>query len=299
MVAKTKVQICYRGSLKSCNYSCSYCPFSKRKSSAKELQQDRKALFRFVESIEGPYGHVQAVQIVPYGEALLHDYYWEALARLSVTGKMQAVGAQTNGSFPVEKKLKIYDLAGGNFSKLRLWLSFHPSMTSIEDFLKQCQALEENSILYCVGAVGIMENLPLIQQLREKLPEYIYLWINKLDTVKYGTAYKPALDEVEAFSKVDPYYPLECRHYPVKPQFCREYAFVEADGSVKSCNISQSVWGNWYQDEGEEEIEEINCRKKECNCFLAYCRQRDDEKLRDFGPYPMFRLPASYLSKRR
>ena len=80
MEVKTKTQICYRGSLKSCNYSCSYCPFSKKKSSTKELQQDREALFRFVESIEGPCGHVQAVQIVPYGEALLHGYYWEALA---------------------------------------------------------------------------------------------------------------------------------------------------------------------------------------------------------------------------
>lgn len=293
MDAKTK--LCYRGSLKSCNYSCSYCPFSKKKTTIKELQQDKEALFRFVKSIEGPYHHVQAVQIIPYGEALVHDYYWEALARLSLTSNMQAVGAQTNASFSVDKKLEVYDRTGGQRSKLRLWLSFHPSMTSLEGFLRQCELLDKNHILYCVGAVGIMENLAVIQQLRCQLPGHIYMWINKPDVSKNNAIYKPSLEEVEAFSQVDPYYMLECRHYPAREEFCTEYAFVEADGNVKLCNISQTVLGNWYQNNKKMDGTKKHCNKKECNCYLAYCRRKDEERLQDFGVFPMFRIPVSQV----
>ncbi len=293
MDAKTK--LCYRGSLKSCNYSCSYCPFSKKKTTVKELKQDQEALFRFVKSIEERYHHVQAVQIVPYGEALIHDYYWEALARLSSVSNIQAIGAQTNASFSVDRKLEVFYISGGERSKLRLWLSFHPSMISLEKFLKQCELLEKSHISYCVGAVGMMENLPLIQQLRSQLPEHIYMWINKPDISKYNTSYKPTMEEVEAFLKVDPYYTLECRHYPAREEFCAEYAFVEADGSVKLCNISQTVLGNWYQDSKETDDMEKHCNKKECNCYLAYCRRKDDERLQDFGLFPMFRIPVSQV----
>ncbi len=43
--------ICYRGSLKSCNYRCSYCPFSKHRASVQELEKDRQNFGRFCESI--------------------------------------------------------------------------------------------------------------------------------------------------------------------------------------------------------------------------------------------------------
>ena len=42
------LSIYYRGSLKSCNYDCSYCPFTKQRDSRDELAHDASALRRFV-----------------------------------------------------------------------------------------------------------------------------------------------------------------------------------------------------------------------------------------------------------
>lgn len=44
--------ILYRGCLKSCNYNCSYCPFSKHGMSVKELEKDKKQWFAFIESLQ-------------------------------------------------------------------------------------------------------------------------------------------------------------------------------------------------------------------------------------------------------
>ena len=42
----------YRGSLDSCNYSCNYCPFSKKhKCSREELAEDEKSLAGFVDNV--------------------------------------------------------------------------------------------------------------------------------------------------------------------------------------------------------------------------------------------------------
>ena len=43
--------ITYRGALKSCNYSCYYCPFSKNDINNKELDIDKKAFDKFCETI--------------------------------------------------------------------------------------------------------------------------------------------------------------------------------------------------------------------------------------------------------
>ncbi len=49
-MARNMIQ--YRGSLKSCNYGCSYCPFAKRPSSPSELLKDREDWMRFVGHLE-------------------------------------------------------------------------------------------------------------------------------------------------------------------------------------------------------------------------------------------------------
>ena len=43
--------VLYRGSLKSCNYRCSYCPFSKHPRSERELLKDREQWMRFWPSL--------------------------------------------------------------------------------------------------------------------------------------------------------------------------------------------------------------------------------------------------------
>lgn len=66
--------IAYRGYLRSCNYHCAYCPFSKQRLSAGELAKDQAALKRFVDKVRQLKGAL-TIQLLPYGEALIHEYY--------------------------------------------------------------------------------------------------------------------------------------------------------------------------------------------------------------------------------
>ena len=136
-----KRQWYYRGSLKSCNYSCSYCPFSKRAYSRQNIQKDQEAFLRFTDHMVKQQNG-GAVQVVPYGEALIYPYYWKGLAALSKSPAIDAVGAQSNFSFPVGQMLAVYQKHGGDMGKLRLWGTFHPEMTSVGQFAQQCHLLE-------------------------------------------------------------------------------------------------------------------------------------------------------------
>ncbi len=283
-----KRQWYYRGSLKFCNYSCSYCPFSKSTYNIQSLKKDQAAFVRFTERmLQQKNGG--AVQIVPYGEALLYSYYWEGLAALSKSSVIDAVGAQSNFSFPIEQMLAVYKEQGGERQKLRLWGTFHPEMTTVEQFIQQCQLLTEQDISYCVGAVGVPEQLENIHMLREKLPESVYLWINKMD----GLRRSYTEEEITAFTKIDAYFGQELKHHRADIATCADNRFVEADGTMRRCNISRQRLGNIYKDSDENKTEEhvSVCTKKECSCYLAYCNHKN-EMTPFFWPYPAFRIPA-------
>ena len=141
---------------------------------------DKEQLFIFIERLEQLKAK-GAVQIVPYGEAMIHSYYWEGLARLSNIQDIEAVGAQSNFSFSVKEMITYYKEKGGQIEKLRLWGTFHPEMPSVERFVEQCEELLRLKVLYSVGVVGDPSRLHEIQQLRERLDSSIYLWINKMD----------------------------------------------------------------------------------------------------------------------
>ena len=86
--------VLYRGSLKSCNYHCSYCPFAKKPLSDKELRKDREQWDIFTRTFKKRSGEmgVGALMIAPYGEALIHPWYWEGLAHISALPWIEAVG---------------------------------------------------------------------------------------------------------------------------------------------------------------------------------------------------------------
>lgn len=275
----------YRGSLKSCNYSCSYCPFSKKKTSIKELQKDKEQFFRFIERLEQRGEEKGAVQIVPYGEALIHEYYWEGLARLSQICGIEAVGAQSNFSFPVEKMMNCYRQNGGQLEKLRLWGTFHSEMTSVETFVTQCEQLSNHKIAYCVGVVGNPLALPKIQQLREKLDFSIYLWINKMD----GLGRNYTKEEIQQFLAIDEYFALELKQHKTNKEECGNQIFVQADGKMKRCNLCKESEKNFYQT--FPELKDIPCTRTACSCYLAY-NNRKEMDLLFFQPYPAFRIPT-------
>ena len=294
-----KRQWYYRGSLKSCNYSCSYCPFAKRTGTKKSIQKDQQAFFRFIaQMIQQQNGG--ALLVVPYGEALIHPYYWEGLAALSKSPAMDAVGAQSNFSFSAKKMLAVYRTHGGVLEKLRLWGTFHPEMVTAERFARQCRFLTEQGVSYCAGAVGVPEHLEQIRALRETLLDSVYLWINKMDGLKR----RYTDGEIAAFTEIDPYFRQELKHYRADYAACGDSRFVEADGTIRRCNISRQKIGNFYEESGRNEREgRLDCEglesrpdpgycsRKECSCYLAYC-SREDAVNPFFRPYPAFRIPV-------
>ena len=312
--------ICYRGSLKSCNYRCSYCPFSKRRASVQELEKDRQNFGRFCESIADRAAEfdIGAVFVVPYGEASIHRWYWEGLGRLAGLDSLERVGLQTNLSFSVEECLAIFDLYSGDANrengresdresdketsekivwgisgaarrKLRIWATFHPEMTDMETFVDKCHRLADSGVNLCVGAVGAPQNIPLLGRLRERLSPDLYLWINKMDGL--GRAYTE--EEKQAFLELDPFFGLECGSPAADAAMCSDRCFVEADGRIRACNIGRIKEGNWYQSE-QEEIFRPLCGKKRCSCYLAYGGRADFEGRQFFGAYPIFRVPKPY-----
>ena len=312
--------ICYRGSLKSCNYCCSYCPFSKHRASVQELEKDRQNFRRFCESIADRAAEfdIGAVFVVPYGEASIHRWYWEGLGRLAGLDSLERVGLQTNLSFSVEECLAIFDLYSGDANreniresdketcketaektvrgisgaarrKLCIWVTFHPEMTDMETFVEKCHRLADSGVNLCVGAVGAPQNIPLLGRLRERLSPDLYLWINKMDGL--GRAYTK--EEKRAFLELDPFFGLECGSPAADVAMCSDRCFVEADGRIRACNIGRIKEGNWYQSE-QEEIFRPLCGKKRCSCYLAYGGRADFEGRQFFGAYPIFRVPKPY-----
>ncbi len=287
----TRQHIFYRGSLNFCNYSCCYCPFSKGKGSEKQLQQDKEELFRFVERLRA-CEFQGAVQIVPYGEAMIHEYYWEVLACLSKIPGVEAVGAQTNLSFPVEPMLSVYREAGGEVKKLRIWGTFHPDMVSLERFLMTCKKLGQEGVRFCVGSVGVPENISLLRQLRDRLDSSVYVWINKMD----GLRRNYTEEELKELCEIDEYFELELQHYKADAKRCDHAIFVDSRGDCHACNMCRNSVGNIYDTSLKqlflERGKQTACRRKECECYLAYGNRRDREELVFFQPYPAFRIPT-------
>ncbi len=290
-----KKTILYRGDLKSCNYRCSYCPFSKHKASAVELERDRAHFARFCHSVEERAGELSigAVLVVPYGEASLHDWYWEGLGCLAVVPDIDRVGMQTNLSFPVEKCLEQFGQQGAQRGKLCLWATFHPEMTDVDTFVAICHQLRELGVSLCVGGVGVPANIPLLVELRRKLSAAVYLWVNRMDGL--GRNYTP--EEVCIFTQIDPFFEKELQYPAAREEMCGNRCFVEADGRMRTCNISKGKAVNWYEADGQEIFRPL-CGRKRCTCYLAYAGREDFGGKHFFGSYPLFRLPGESCCER-
>ncbi len=284
--------ILYRGILKSCNYHCSYCPFSRHPVSERELAKDREQWFSFIRFVErhvAGWG-IRALMVVPYGEALIHPWYWQGLAQLSALPQIRAVGAQTNLSFPLRLFTDCFAGVGGQKEKLRLWATFHPEMTEVSVFAERCRELHDQGVQICAGAVGVPQNLPVLESLRRALPEEIYLWINKMDGLK-----RPYTDqERAAFTALDPYFIRELLPVPADTDRCRERLFAEGDGRLHTCNISPPLGLRWAEKNPDLPAAGFPapvCRRKICSCYLAYGGRNDPVSRMLFGPYPLFRIP--------
>lgn len=284
-------RILYRGSLSSCNYACSYCPFAKTSNTRAELSKDRDQLTRFVEwtaANKRPLG----ILFTPWGEALIHRCYREALNRLSHLPHVKRVAIQTNLS------AKLDELSCARVERLRIWATFHPGETDVERFLMRCESLARMGIRFSVGLVGYREHFDAIAALRDQLPEQVYLWINapKSGGVEYSA------QELRFLTSIDPYFRWNLQYWPSQGKACQTgwTSFtVDGEGDVRRCHFVDSIIGNLYRDNIWDRLGRQTCPNRTCGCHIGYVYRDEFQLERLYGDNLLERIPAGWPQQNR
>lgn len=280
-------EITYRGDLKSCNYQCTYCPFAKNNTTAKELEIDEENWNRFVNKIkQTAFKEETSILIAPYGEALIHDYYTHGIAELTKEQHISKIGVQTNLSLDPYKWIDLLKKTSADLNKVVLWCTYHPSMTNLSDFTTKITFLSK-FINLSVGVVGNPDEILEIKKLRDVLPVNIYLWINSMD----GLNRTYTKEEIHQFTSIDPMFMLELTYYPKdNTNFCnKNHLFIKSNGDLQRCNRIPSVLGNLYKNQSL--LESTPCSKKRCDCYLAYSHLTPMKELDFFGGQAHVRVP--------
>jgi hypothetical protein len=284
-----KAVLYYRGALSSCNYDCPYCPFSKTKDSKETLAKDKQQLKAFMEwvSEQGEAGHQLSIFFNPYGEALVHRWYRDAMIELSHMAHVEKVAVQTNLSVKLEWTKQLAK------DKAAFWVTYHPGQTSQAHFLSQCMKLYEQGISFSVGSVGIRSAFDAIAQLRKLLPEDVYLWVNAFkDRKAYYTE-----DEVAYLTQIDPHFGLNVPDYDSLGKPCGAGAnvfYVQGAGIVKRCYSDRKVIGHLYRDGLRGLAAERPCGMKKCGCYIGYIHMPELELEQVYGDRLLERIPAGY-----
>lgn len=258
-----KLTILYRGVLSSCNYSCIYCPFAKRRSSRAELAKDGFDLERFVQWTECHCDIELSIFFTPWGEALVHPWYSEAIARLSRLPHVRKVAIQTNLSCSLEW------LDQCRLDRVGLWCTCHPSQVPAARFLDRCRELDRRGVRYSVGFVGVRDHFEYIEQLRAQLNPNVYLWIN---AYKREPAYY-RLEDVRRLEAVDPLFAVSLAPHPSLGRVCHcgeSVISVDGDGRMRRCHFVPEPIGNLYAPEFEEYLVARPCPNPTCGCHIGY-----------------------------
>ena len=267
--------ILWRGSLSSCNYACSYCPFAKTKDSRAALARDRAALERFADWVAAQTRQI-SVLFTPWGEALIRGYYRDTIMRLSHVPHVETVAIQTNFSCDTAW-LRDCDLG-----RVAFWVTYHPTEISRARFVEKIHELEDLGARYSVGVVGDPARIEDIERLKEDLPENSYLWVNALT----GRALRYSADEIARLSQVDPLFPLNTRPHASKGRACfagETVVAVDADGTATRCHFIKTPIGNIYDPAFEEALKPRDCSAAYCRCHIGYSHLKDLDLRNLFG----------------
>lgn len=283
------VKITYRGSLSSCNYECTYCPFAKTINNSKQLKQDENELLRFIEWIESQEGkHSFEILFTPWGEGLVRKWYRDGLVKLSHMNHVKKVVIQTNlSTIPTWTE-------SANRESLALWTTFHPTETTIEKFLSNINVLNKSMIPHSVGIVGTKENKTYAQLLRSKLPSHTYLWVN---AYKDEENYYPT-EDIDFFTKIDPLFSINNTNYPSLNRECSagiHSISVNGDGIVTKCHFVKNSIGNIYEDNLHTILSDKRlCPNSFCNCYIGYIHLPSLALADTYGDKLLERIPIVY-----
>jgi hypothetical protein len=262
-VPLSHVTLLYRGRLASCNYTCAYCPFADRREAGADLPADREQLIRFVDWLAAQTTQRWSVFFTPQGEALIHPWYQDAVARLAGMSRLVKVAVQTNLSCRLDW------LASCPPHKVGLWCTYHPSHMSRSEFVRRCRVLDGLGISYSVGSVGLLEHLDEIERLRRELRPEVYLWIN---AYKHLTDYYDQ-SSIRRIERVDPLFRVNLENHASRGQRCRcgsTVFSVSGDGMVRRCHFVEEVRGNLYSDVPESFCRPDECPQETCRCHIGY-----------------------------
>jgi MoaA/NifB/PqqE/SkfB family radical SAM enzyme len=282
--------ILYRGSLSSCNYACTYCPFAKTANTREELLADERQLERFVGWVGAQQNSPRrrlGILFTPWGEALIHQYYRRAMMRLAAMPYVYRVAIQTNLSAPLG------EFVGVDEPALAFWATFHPTQTSLTGFLSRCRELDEAGIRYSVGVVGMREHFGAIESLRSQLRPEVYLWINALKRVPNYYSH----EELQRLQAVDPYFHWNLQTYVSSGRSCRagETTFtVDGAGDVRRCHFIDEVLGNIYDPTFPECLKPRPCSAMTCGCHIGYVHRPDLRLDGLYGDGLLERIPARW-----
>ncbi|MEH2264465.1 STM4011 family radical SAM protein [Nostoc sp.] len=280
--------ILYRGSLISCNYGCEYCPFAKRQQTAAELAIDKQSLERFVNFISQHPQHQFSILFTPWGEALIHSYYQQALIKLTQLPNVNKAAIQTNLSCNLDWVEEC------NKDKLALWATFHSEWVSRDRFLQKCLNLDKQNVKFSVGVVGFPKFQAEIAALRQELPHHVYLWINAVKAELPNLS----LENREFFQSIDPLYELNTQHYPSIGHSCRagkSAISVDGDGTMHRCHFIKEPIGNIYDSDWEAALLNQPCSNQTCHCHIGYVHLEYLKMNQVFGYGILERIPDNWV----
>lgn len=280
-------RIYYRGKLNSCNYTCSYCPFGK-KSHLTATTQDEQAWNRFITAIEQWQGGPLQLFIIPYGEALIHRYYRKGIIHLAALPQVAGISCQTNLSFSADEWLDEFSATPTLISKIKIWASFHPEMTSVESFVRRLHTLYNAGIQVCAGAVGNPMAKSVLSDLRNALLPDIYLFINAMQGLKSPLS----VEDIRFFTQLDNLFEYDLKNASAQWTICsggRSSCFIDWKGDIFGCPRSQVKIGNLYQNQILDLL--LPCRRKVCDCYIAFSNLTNHPLHRIMGAGAFWRIP--------
>lgn len=277
----------YRGSLASCNYACSYCPFAKRQDTRATLARDAAEVARFVAWV-GAQSRPMRVLFTPWGEALVRRYYREAMLALAARPHVSQVSVQTNLAGPLSW------LADAPAGKVSLWCTYHPTQTTLARFVERTRRLDAMGVRHSVGVVARREHYDAIHELRAALPAGSTVWLNAYD--RRGPGYYRA-EELAWMEALDPWFRHNHAPAPSRGAACRagsEAIAVDGAGEVQRCHFIPKRLGNLYEDGLDEMLVEERCSRVRCECFIGYVHRRDLDFYEQFGDGVLARIPQRH-----
>lgn len=255
----------YRCNIKYCNYTCSYCPFSKYTLNENNIEKDKKMFKKFIAFLKSSEDNFK-ILIAPKGEVLGLDYYKNNLTELSNLPNIDELVIQTNLSGDLNW-LKNVDR-----NNLKLWVTYHPHQVKLEKFLLQIEKLINLNVKFSVGTVGIKENINKICALKDKLlniDKSIYLWINAYKDIKdyYSN------EDINKLLEIDEYFNINNKNYICDYENCnagKNVFWIEGNGIIHKCYRNNNPLGSLYKDKLNS-LRDIPMKKNEiCKCYTGY-----------------------------